>query len=271
MRCTVPQQDRIIGERFESLCDIIFHPGMSLPPERGTYVVFCKTDYIFVLLEECKNNIYNKYVIVTHHSDYSINQHIMSKAPPNVVKWFGINIDYDDPILESIPLGSASSTWIGVREYAEVQDSPEFVLIEENDKEKEFENLVYLDFGIHTNPSHRREVHNYFKDKDWVTTKPCDIPLSEYESSNHFNKMEQYYQNIYNHKYVVSPLGNGLDCGRVWQSIYLGTIPIIPRHLNIDFYTDLPILIYDDLEMITEQFLEEEYTNILQKSNIEKT
>ena len=271
MRCTVPQEDRIVGERFESLCDIIFQPGGKLPPERGTYIVFCKTDYIYHLFNECRLNIVNKYIIVTHHSDYAIDLNILQSAPPNIVKWFGINIDCGDPILESIPLGSASSTWIGVKDFAEVQHSSEFVLIEEDGKEKEFENLVYLDFGIHTNPKHRQEVYNYFKDKEWVTQKPCDIPLHEYEKSNHFNQMEQYYRSIYNHKYVVSPLGNGLDCGRVWQSIYLGTIPIIPRHLNIDFYSDLPILIYDDLNDITEDFLINQYDKILQNSNIEKS
>ena len=236
MRCTVPQADRIVGERFEKLCDLKYTPGMPLPKKKGLYIVFCKTDYIRNLLEECKKTPDNKYIIVTHHSDHSVGQDLLQRTPFNVVKWFALNVTHQHPLLESIPLGSASSTWIGTKEFAEVQDSPEFVLIEENNREKQFKNLVYMDFGIHTNPTHRRQVYNYFKDKSWVTKKPCDIPLGEYQKSAHFNKIDKYYENIYNHKYVISPLGNGVDCGRVWQSIYLGAIPIVPRHININFY-----------------------------------
>ena len=270
MKCTVEQQDRIVGERFETLCDIVYKPGQDLPNQTGVYIVFSKTDFVAGLLNECRKNTQNKYIIVTHHSDYPIDERIFGNAPRNVVKWFGINITYDHPILESIPLGSASSTWIGTSEFAEAKDSPEFTIIDEDNVEKSFKNLVYLDFGIHTNPSHRREVYDYFKDNDWVTQKPCDIPLSEYESSSHFNKMGEYYQNLYDHKYVVSPLGNGVDCGRVWQAIYLGSIPIIPRHLNINFYLDLPILVYDDLSDITEDFLIDQYDKILNTSSLDK-
>ena len=70
---------------------------------------------------------------------------------------------------------------------------------------------------------------------------------------------------------MVSPLGNGVDCGRVWQAIYLGSIPIIPRHLNINFYLDLPILVYDDLSDITEDFLIDQYDKILNTSSLDKS
>lgn len=271
MRCTVSQDNRIVGERFETLCDLKYTPGSALPTTPGVYVVFCKTDYILNLLQQCGQKQDSKFIIVTHHSDYPVDRQLLQHTPLNVVKWYAINVTHQHPILESIPLGSASSTWIGGYEFAEVKDSPEFVLIEETGVDKQFENLVYMDFGIHTNPTHRREIYDYFKDKEWVTKKPCDIPIHEYEKSSFFNQMENYYASMYNHKYVVSPLGNGVDCGRVWQAIYLGTIPIIPRHININYYLDLPILVYDDLSELTEQFLEDKYKEIFNNSNLEKS
>ena len=69
----------------------------------------------------------------------------------------------------------------------------------------------------------------------------------------------------------MSPLGNGLDCGRNWQCVYLGTIPIVPRHINIEFYEDLPILIYDDISDLTEEYLNSAYEDITKKKvNLEK-
>ena len=134
MKCTVEQQDRIVGERFETLCDIVYKPGQALPNQTGVYIVFSKTDFVAGLLNECRKNTQNKYIIVTHHSDYPIDERIFGNAPSNIVKWFGINITYDHPILESIPLGSASSTWIGTSEFAEAKDSPEFTIIDEDNQ-----------------------------------------------------------------------------------------------------------------------------------------
>ena len=70
---------------------------------------------------------------------------------------------------------------------------------------------------------------------------------------------------MYNHKFVFSPLGGGVDCGRTWQALYLGTIPIVPRHTNIQYYEDLPILIYDSLDEINEEYLNEKWFEINDK------
>ena len=60
-------------------------------------------------------------------------------------------------------------------------------------------------------------------------------------------------------------MGNGYDCGRNWLSLYLGSIPVIPWHKNIEFYRDLPFVIYNDIEEITEEFLESKYDEIMSK------
>jgi hypothetical protein len=69
----------------------------------------------------------------------------------------------------------------------------------------------------------------------------------------------------------MSPLGNGLDCGRNWQALYVGTVPIVPRHTNIEFYEELPILIYDDIESLSQEYLSDAYEDIMsEKVNLEK-
>ena len=60
-------------------------------------------------------------------------------------------------------------------------------------------------------------------------------------------------------------MGNGVDCGRVWQAIYLGSIPIIPNHRNLDFYRELPILPYDNIEEITESYLNDKWEEMSNK------
>ena len=45
--------------------------------------------------------------------------------------------------------------------------------------------------------------------------------------------------------------------------MYLGSIPVIPRHTNIQFYIDMPIVVYDHIDEITEDFLLRKYDEIL--------
>jgi hypothetical protein len=67
---------------------------------------------------------------------------------------------------------------------------------------------------------------------------------------------------VYNHKFVISPEGNGIDTVRTWECLYMGTIPIEKRNINNQFFTDLPICFVNTWEEITEDFLNQEYERI---------
>ena len=264
MRCTVPQRERIVSERFYSACDFIFmNPNSVFLDSPGkTLVGYCKTDYIMWFFQKCREHPDTKYVLITHQSDYPITDEIFYKKPPNITKWYGQNIDHFHPILESVPIGSHVSTWIGTKEDADITHHPDFVVISETNAPKEHENLAYMDFGVWTNSKHRKKVYDFFKDKDWVTSRQCDLDETEYRKSSSFITIEQQCQNIYNHKFIISPLGNGVDCGRNWLALYLGSIPVIPWNKNIEFYRDLPFVVYRDIDEVTEEFLNHKYEEV---------
>jgi len=273
MKCTVEQKDRIVSERFHSFCDFVIlspnNPFMSAPGK--TLIGYCKTDYIMWFFKKCQENPDTKYVLVTHQSDYPITAEIFYQKPHNIIKWYGQNIDHFHPILESIPIGSHVSTWIGTERDADITHHPDFVVMSETGAEKKYKNLAYMDFGIWTNTAHRRKVYDFFKNKDWVTSRRCDIKLGQYKDSAESTTIAQQCQNIYDHKFIISPLGNGFDCGRYWLSLYLGSVPVIPWHKNIEFYMDLPIIVYRDIEEVTEEFLNKRYDEISSKEfNLDK-
>lgn len=47
--------------------------------------------------------------------------------------------------------------------------------------------------------------------------------------------------------FVVSPEGNGIDCHRTWEAMYLRTVPIVTRSPVTEFFVDLglPMLMVD--------------------------
>ena len=105
-----------------------------------------------------------------------------------------------------------------------------------------------MSHNINTNIKERIIVFNLLKDKKFVTNQSTNFDL--------------YIDNIYNHKFVVCPEGNGIDTHRTWETLYLNTIPIEKRNINNSFYTDLPICFVDSWEEITEEFLNKEYLRI---------
>ena len=67
----------------------------------------------------------------------------------------------------------------------------------------------------------------------------------------------QYLSNIRQFAFVISPHGNGLDCIRTWEALTLGCIVIVKKSVIDNLYKDLPVLIVDNWEDVTEELLKQ--------------
>ena len=59
---------------------------------------------------------------------------------------------------------------------------------------------------------------------------------------------KRYRKALFNSKYVISPPGNGPDCHRTWESIYLGAIPVVLRKFWAFENEGLNVLVVDSWE-----------------------
>ena len=57
------------------------------------------------------------------------------------------------------------------------------------------------------------------------------------------------------HKFVLSPPGNGIDCHRTWESLYVGCIPIVIKNYIYDNFKNLPLLQVNDYSEVTSELL----------------
>jgi hypothetical protein len=76
-----------------------------------------------------------------------------------------------------------------------------------------------------------------------------------YYEPNKVLRLESW-KNMIKYKYVISPLGNGLDCHRTWEAIILGCIPIVKKSGLDPMYDGLPVLIVNDWKDITQDLLD---------------
>jgi hypothetical protein len=72
----------------------------------------------------------------------------------------------------------------------------------------------------------------------------------------------QFLRDIRNHTFVVCPRGNGVDTHRLWETLYMGSIPIVQRDIAHRDWEDLPIAWLDDWKEITPQWLDAQEARI---------
>ena len=88
---------------------------------------------------------------------------------------------------------------------------------------------IYISFNELTNLKYRSDVKSHFEFSN------CVLSPKKLEEPDYYRK------SILNSKFVVSPPGNGPDCHRTWESIYLGAVPIVLREFW-NFGPDLPVI-----------------------------
>lgn len=185
-------------------------------------------------------------LIVTGHSDFPIVDALLDLYPR--ASWWGTNKQCSRA--RALPLGITNNTQESDLHpiYGDLNVMAEVVA-----KPSAIRNLVYMNFAIGTYPSERQPVYDQFADKPWVTV---GTPVSTHEGRKAF------LEEIRNHSFVLCPRGNGVDTHRLWETLYMGSIPIVRRDIAHSDWTDLPILFVNSWNEVTEEFLRREEIRI---------
>jgi len=254
----------ITGEKFKTIADYTYAPKHRvrddydrLPNTLNIYdlkdvnIIYTHTLYVqqlFKLIEKEDQ----KFVVVTHNSDVNVDSTFT--IPSNVIKWYSQNVNCVDNRLESIPIGLENSRW-----FKELKKKQKMEVMLQTPKNKR--NLVYMNHNVSTNPEKRSILYETFSGKSWITS----------EMGKNGQYFDEYLNNVYNHFFVICPEGNGMDTHRVWETLYMKSIPIMKRNINNQFYTDLPICFVNEWKDLTKELLLNEIQRILlTKWNLEK-
>jgi hypothetical protein len=86
--------------------------------------------------------------------------------------------------------------------------------------------------------------------------KPDGVDITSLPAVYHRNRHYPFW---------LSPRGNGIDCHRTWEALYLDVIPIVWHSTLDSLYVDLPIVIIHDWKELTEEFLRKKLNEIMLK------
>jgi len=218
------------------------------------YICHIKTDYFKIGPFEWRGFAHPKDIkenVIISHSDYEIDDSIASPFK-NV---FCVNNVTTLENTHSLPMGLPNDT--DEMDILEIIGNKEvFMSVVNSNIQKE--NLLYINFSTSTYPSLRGNLCKMFHEVSWVKRE-------EPEYTHEGRK--RYLEGIKKSKFVLCPRGNGIDTHRLWESLYLGSIPIIERHRTHDMCDDLPVLFIDDWRHINEEYLNEKYHEINERSH----
>jgi hypothetical protein len=162
-------------------------------------------------LSEILQKFKNPFVLVAHNADEWIknNQQMLPYLDsPKIISFFSQNLIIKHPKAFYLPIGLANSRW--------PHGNQEIFKKYMNRTRNKEGNGIFFNFSIETAPWYRQDCYNKLiaKGLKWVDNKPY----------------EQYLQDLITYKYAICPIGNGFDCHRTWECIYLGIIPIFVAH-----------------------------------------
>lgn len=169
----------------------------------------------------------NPFNLILHNSDDPFDDvHLKYFDIPNIKKIFTQNINTVHERLFALPIGLANSIWeFGDKEYFKDQ------LLTKSTKT----NSVYFNFTVKggARDEYRPQCYEGAMWKKIPQAKPRDF--------------KGYIEDIKTYKYCLSPEGNGIDCHRMWECLYLKVIPICHRNILTEHFAKLfPIVLVDD-------------------------
>ena len=251
--------DFISGETLQGQCSDHWRPrwgdgSISWATLRDGSSVFCKMESIQEFFAWARQAPQLKFRVVSHNSDYPIDESRIATKPENIKIWFGQNSTVEHPNVVPVPIGLANSYCKGL---VRAED------IKAVDTKRTRTKLLYVNFRTGSNTAERLPLMDSFLKRSgtWFSVGTDCLQRSSTDQDN----AVRYLKEMTEHKFVLCPAGNGVDTHRLWEALYSKTIPVVRYEPAYRNFMDLPILFVKDWSEVTEEFLNRKYAEMSAK------
>jgi hypothetical protein len=227
------------GDSYFYSCEYYFDSGnLQKVPSKSSRVqknlsLFVKVSNIdeFCLFLTLNPKVdFRGHVLVLHNGDESINVETLELLNSRFKRIFAVNLLHGNESTIAIPIGLENK---GLFTNGIPKDFRKLTSMGLKTPESR-SNLILQAFSLHTNRTERESCRT-------VASRMGSTEL------NHASSFE-YRRALADSKFVLSPAGNGFDCHRTWEAMYLGAIPIVKK-IHWPFNgKKLPVLIVNEWE-----------------------
>jgi hypothetical protein len=260
--------DFVTGERLQALAEVTvltrsifeFHASLQqsgvrkvvgfpgsheelVPDERsiaalpGHRSIFVYTHLLRSFVARILPRLEQRFVLITHNSDHGVGTEFEALlADPRLVHCFAQNTLIRHPKLTALPIGVANAQW--------PHGNLPALLAAANRPRAHRRDVVYVNFDVRTNPPVRVPLLQRLQSSPLAWAAP-PRPFAD------------YLEDMASCRWVVSPPGNGVDCHRTWEALYLGATPVVARTPHgAALHDGLPIVQLEDLGVLDRAQLE---------------
>jgi hypothetical protein len=216
----LPDHPFIAGNGFAARCRYVLnYDVLSVNEDVDDEWWFCKTDFLEYFFRKLAPK--RDFVLFTHNSDLPVDEHFERRlGDPHLVAWFAENAAFHHPKLYAIPLGIANPHRV---------HGDGHLLRAAQSASTEKTTLFNTSFAIGTNVAERTHCI------EQTGLQPG--PRKPYAD---------YLADLGSSYFCLSPRGNGIDCLRTWEALYLRSIPVVTRSVLTDQHPDIPMIVLDD-------------------------
>lgn len=228
-------RNMITSKLIAEQCDFVICPrynqNIVIPKETPKRVFITGEQGVF---EQCLAHLKNfkdKYELVYHCTDRSFDRFDFECIRPYVTHIWAVNCEIEHPMITQTPLGFSDA------------HIPEVI-----DAEKDI--LCYLNVGLPNTHEHkfiryrslREDCIKHFKEQPWCTVEG-NVP------------QETFNLKLNRSKFVICPMGFGIDTHRFYEAVLLGCTPIVTSSGLDSLYRKYNALIVDSWSDVTEELL----------------
>lgn len=157
-------------------------------------------------------------------SDYNTRQAYVDLSSNLVDVWFARNLLVYDNSIHPLPIGLMVGNKIGAMQA-------------EFERPSEKKHTLYCNFEIGTNHGEREAAHMYA-----LEVKGAKVMSGRGHSCDFY----QYIRDVKESVFVLCPPGSGIDTWRLWETLYMGAIPVVQRSSMTEHYASIfPMVLID--------------------------
>lgn len=256
----------VSADSFRALCDMVIEGGKVIYRAQNfkRRIIFCDASSFLgtekewgdnpnlALLRQTLQSLPEPPVVLLHNGDFNPQPQLLDGIA-NVAHWvFASNLVELRAKCTAVPVGlenrfrnrnGAMRDFLATREVEEIEDRP---------------NWLFASFNV---------------DNNRATREPLRHALSQSPYGFPFKRLSPiaYRREVLKSKFVLSPPGNGPDCHRTWEAIYLGAVPVLLEgYIASELAQDLPLITVRDYApflRLSKSSLQSLYLEVRRKSS----
>lgn len=256
----------VSGDTFRSWCDFSIEPSgtqtsiSELPTLTASSRIFVKVDvfsrkkyfnFIIGLLKMYSFAPSEGPTFIIHNGDLPPNDHQLEGLAAYGARVFCVNKSTETDFIRALPIGLENAHFHKNGEVSHFLKDGKPIRDHQDSKAKD--NFIFSAFNPKTNVVQRHRLMEL---------------LHESRHAFHGSSLtqEEFRLGIQRSYFVLSPQGNGPDCHRTWESIYLGAVPVVlAGTLAPSFTQNLPIWEiekWEEVLVMTDEDLIEKYIEL---------